>query len=285
MKEQERHKPIASIVSGGTKGKKRQRVAPLPAATTTTTLTEFDLEQLIVVGTCQKVEKDYLRLTSAPDPSTVRPLEVLRRSLELAKNKWATNKDAPECYVYMCSQLKSLRQDLMVQHIRTEFTVDVYEFHARVALESSDLNEYNQCQTQLKQMYTSGLPGSEMEFTAYRILYYLYLQGNKKYQQGSQDLAHLMAALPQAAFEHPAVKHALAMRESMLLENYHRFFRLYRDTPNLGNCILDMMLDSWRVKALQRIIRAYKPVIAVEFVAQELSFDSIEECVEFVIPL
>lgn len=76
-----------------------------------------------------------------------------------------------------------------------DFTISVYEFHGRVALQSGDLNEYNQCQTQLKQLYSSGLKGSEMEFTAYRILYYLYLQGNIKYQKGSQDIAHLMSTL------------------------------------------------------------------------------------------
>ena len=73
--------------------------------------------------------------------------------------------------------------------------MQVYESHARIALEIGDLNEYNQCQTQLKQLYAKGLQGCEMEFTAYRILYYLYLQGNKKYQSGSQDLLHIMASL------------------------------------------------------------------------------------------
>lgn len=77
--------------------------------------------------------------------------------------------------------------------------VHVYETHARIALEVGDLNEYNQCQTQLKQLYDSGLPGSEMEFTAYRILYYVYLQGNKKYQNGSSDLASILATLPDKA--------------------------------------------------------------------------------------
>ena len=88
-----------------------------------------------------------------------------------------------------------------------DLTVEVYERHARVALECRDLNEYNQCQTQLKQLYstirTKGLPvcGSEMEFTAYRILYYVYLQGNKKYQNGSSDLADIMSSLTPKAFK------------------------------------------------------------------------------------
>lgn len=33
----------------------------------------IDWDQMTIKGTCQKVEKKYLRLTSAPDPSTVRP--------------------------------------------------------------------------------------------------------------------------------------------------------------------------------------------------------------------
>ena len=88
----------------------------------------------------------------------------------------------------------------------TDLTVEVYESHARVALESRDLNEYNQCQTQLKQLYSTlkikknTKFGSEMEFIAYRILYYVYLQGNKKYQNGSSDLADIMASLSEEAF-------------------------------------------------------------------------------------
>jgi hypothetical protein len=76
--------------------------------------------------------------------------------------------------------------------------VHVYETHARVALECEDMNEYNQCQTQLKQLYAEGLVGSEMEFVAYRILYYVYLQANKKYTGGSSDLAFIMASLKPA---------------------------------------------------------------------------------------
>lgn len=185
---------------------------------------EFDLDGLRIVGTCAVLEKNYLRLTSAPHPSVVRPEPVLVKTMNMLKKKWGAQQVV---YPWICSQFKSVRQDLTVQHIlnskfrrieenisllcsshslllllpRTDFTVHVYETHARVALESKDMNEYNQCQTQLKQLYAAGLSGNEMEFTAYRILYYVYLLGNKKYTEGSKDLAHLMASLSPAAFK------------------------------------------------------------------------------------
>jgi len=130
-----------------------------------TTTSEFSPKKL--KGTSSALEKSYLRLTSAPKPSTIRPLKILKESLRMVKEKYIQDED----YSYVCDQLKSIRQDLTVQNIYNNFTVHVYETHGRIALESGDLSEYNQCSSRLQEMKLRGLKTSQDEFDCYRILY------------------------------------------------------------------------------------------------------------------
>lgn len=46
-----------------------------------------------------------------PNPNTIRPLEVLKQTLELIKRKWREEGN----YGYICDQFKSMRQDLIVR--------------------------------------------------------------------------------------------------------------------------------------------------------------------------
>lgn len=263
--------------------KERRRFQP-PSLTPTAeqSSVEFDPEKLKVVGTCEDLEKNYFRLTSAPDPDTVRPQRVLETHLRNLTRKWE-EKDAVECdYLWICDQLKSVRQDLFIQHIQNEFTVSAYEIHARIALEEGDLNEYNQCQTQLRELYATGLQGSALEFTGYRLLYFVYLSGNSKYSEGSTEMAHLMRELDAASKHSAGVAHALAVREAVATGNYCRFFQLFRDDPPFMNqCIMEAMIPTVRLAGLKSLLRAYRPTLDVAFVGEALGFEGRADCVEY----
>jgi SAC3 family protein LENG8/THP3 len=198
-----------------------------------------------VIGTCQTLEKQYFRLTSAPIPSQVRPESILRQTLDLLKKKWKKEGN----YSYICDQFKSMRQDLTVQRIKNAFTVNVYEIHARIALEKGDLGEYNQCQTQLCALYAHNLGGNPVEFKAYRILYFIHTSNRT-------SLNDVLADLTTAEKQEKAIKHALDVRSALALGNYHRFFRLYLDTPNMGAYLMDMFVVRERLAAMSNLCRA-----------------------------
>ena len=204
------------------------------------------MDQGPVIGRSQDLEKRYFRLTSAPNPDTVRSLPVLEKTLDFLKKKWKKENN----YSYICDEFKSLRQDLTVQHIKTEFTVSVYEIHARIALEKGDLGEYNQCQTQLRALYSQHLGGHPEEFKAYRILYFIHTSNRT-------DMNDVLADLTPTEKRDPAVKHALDARSALALGNYHRFFQLYLDTPNMGAYLMDMFVARERLNALSNICISY----------------------------
>lgn len=251
-------------------------------------LSEHELQKLRVVGTCRELEKPFLRLTSAPDPASVRPPDVLEAALIALKKKWRVarkSEDADagsraEMVAYMRSQLKAVRQDLVVQHIQTELTVAAYETHARVALQSKDFSEFHQCEAQLRQLYSKGLRGHTDEFWAYRILFLLCRQSRE--ETGFADMTRLLNDLPeecQGSAAWPATKHALAVRIAVQDHNYHSLLHakdgLITSTPNQGRCILNTMLEDWRLNALERMIKAYCPApVSRLFVLAQLGYDS-----------
>ncbi|KAI0890293.1 SAC3/GANP/Nin1/mts3/eIF-3 p25 family-domain-containing protein [Annulohypoxylon maeteangense] len=225
-----------------------------------------------IVGLNENLEKRYLRLTAAPKATDVRPERILHLTLDLLKKKW--RKDGN--YNYICDQFKSLRQDLTVQRVRNEFTVSVYEIHARIALEKGDLGEYNQCQTQLRALYKAGLKGNSTEFKAYRILYFIHTANRTALNDAIADLTT-------AEKEERPIKHALDVRSALALGNYHKFFQLYMDVPNMGAYLMDMFIKRERLSALATMCKSFKQDLKLRYITEELAFESDAEAAQFIL--
>ncbi|CAH8267714.1 unnamed protein product [Arabidopsis lyrata] len=199
---------------------------------------DIDWDALTVKGTCQEIEKRYLRLTSAPDPATVRPEDVLAKALIMVQ-------DSQKNYLFKCDQLKSIRQDLTVQWIHNHLTAKVYETHARLALEAGDLSEYNQCLSQLKTLYAEDIEGCSLEFVAYSLLYILYTLTTTE------------------NCYHPCPDY---------LKKIRRMKQLYKTAPNMNSCLMDLYVEKMCYKAVNFMSRSCRPTIPVSYIVQVLGF-------------
>jgi hypothetical protein len=239
---------------------------------------DLEHKKLWCIGTNQDFEKDYYRLTGPPEPNTIRPLSVLRRSLEYILSKYGRTNN----YRYVCDQLKAIRQDLTVQMIRNKFTIQVYESHARIAIENKDRDEFNQCQNQLKTLYkvvsnkeSSNLPMSSnnAEFIGYRLVYNILTKSFKDLNEVTKEIKK---NFPSDIY----LKHLLELKDAWHLNNYVKFFRLYTLSNHLTKCLINMFIERERKNALKIIIKSFRPSIRLESVYEMLAYESLEKCKE-----
>ena len=178
--------------------------------------------------------------------------------------------------------MKAIRQDLTLQNIKDEFAAEVYESHARLALENRDYSNYKQCQASLQGLYAGvsvqrgarpaathalyfpqGASGNTSEFTAYSILYSVCTNrcpaALRPLAAALADGAHrsqteikkLLRELdPVVAKGDANIQHALRVRTAMADSNYCLFFKLYREVPALGKFLMDYCVEQLRQAAL-----------------------------------
>eukprot|EP01012_Entosiphon_sulcatum_P031914 TRINITY_DN40637_c0_g1_i2.p1 TRINITY_DN40637_c0_g1~~TRINITY_DN40637_c0_g1_i2.p1 ORF type:complete len:764 (-),score=121.10 TRINITY_DN40637_c0_g1_i2:244-2496(-) len=205
-----------------------------------------------VEGLSEALEKPYLRLTQAPDPATVRTEAALRKALKFILEK---SKEKKEPYTYLWEQLKSIRQDLTVQRITNQFTVEVYETAARLALQYEDRGEFNQCQANLKWLYEQGVvvrPESVPEFKAYLIMYNAFLNS-------FADLTSEMESVTEELSSDEAVMHALKVADAWLEGNYVRLSKLYVVAPNMGKELMDLFQRERCLRIYPRLLKPFRP--------------------------
>ena len=196
--------------------------------------------QYSVIGTCRTLEKSYFRLTSAPDPALVRPPSILAahmKNLEIAVRQKSRD------YKWLSDQVRAVRQDLTVQGVKGKLATAVYEWNARLALENEDIGQFNQCQTQIKDLHAemdngeetfASLPGqtatdSKAEFLSYSLLYFA-LQGMRVDQQ---RFMMRWTTLPNDLKRHRFVSFAFDFRQALALGDFATVFRLYNESASM----------------------------------------------------
>jgi len=102
-----------------------------------------------LVGRNTDVERAFMRFSGQPKPEDVRPLTILREALAKAQDRWKSQRD----WSYVGEMLRSISQDLRVQHLHNSFAVEAHEYWAQVALESGDFRAFHTSAQELEAYY------------------------------------------------------------------------------------------------------------------------------------
>jgi hypothetical protein len=76
-------------------------------------------------------------------------------------------------------------------------------------------------------------------------------------------------------------RHALQVVKAVVHNDYRAFFRLYESAPHLTAYLMDFLVKRVRDAAYERIVRAYRPTISVEYFREALHFPDLEETRRF----
>ena len=221
---------------------------------------------VIVQGRCTDLEKDFLRLNGPPDAAKVRPEAVIRAALERLVAMIARGEGE---YRYHWSQLKAMRQDLIVQHLQNETAAAVEEVFARRALEHGDMRNFQKCSTALRVLFDAGVGGARAEFDAYRILANVcqdHCTSDELLKSIKEATAHGVGAAVE-------VRHALRVQTALVTGNSRGFWKLYGTAPHCGRLIMDRAAPAVRLEAMKALATRFRPAAGQDFCLAVLGFD------------
>ena len=148
------------------------------------------------------------------------------------------------------------------------------------------MNEFNRCQTQLKELYTHGEKSPNMlEFACYQLLYCFFSQQHV-------DTNAFLRSLRATFLQSPEIQTVLRVCRALRTEDFEQFFRLYEREAIPFECrhFMKQFFRRMRVLALYALFSTYsncggittriKPSVSLLMVKELLHFDSFEEAVE-----
>lgn len=176
------HQPSLSIVVGKPRSAKMGTSAGASFSAATSSTTTKQSQSSVIVGTSTSLVKAYVRPATAPNLQQVRPLAILQRAFEHAlfaaaaptQAAVAASTAAPTSSSGLLSitptsqlevladQLKSIRQDLTIQTLETDFTSLVYETHARLSIALNHTTDFGQCLNFVKKLHGRGMSGASL---------------------------------------------------------------------------------------------------------------------------
>jgi hypothetical protein len=245
----------------------------------------------VLVGTSQTVAKGFVRPSSAPLLSAIRPEAVLRRAFAMCLAK---SRDDIE---FTADQIKSIRQDLTVQQLESAFSAAVYEFHTRVAVLAGHLAEIGQCLTHVRSLHAKGIlgppraefeavctnayllppaacPDVSVEFAGYRILY-SGLMG-KHDDDVANEIARLEATHNAQVWQHPFISHAINAVTNKHNAVVFRKMVSAAPTPLYGR-LMSLFLPKLRLEWIRTLVSGFVDFVSEEALVEYLGLESGEE--------
>ena len=90
-----------------------------------------------------------------------------------------------------------------------------------------------------------------------------------------------MRALAAEDLQLPGISYAMQIIKAAKLTDYHTFFVLYRQAPDMSGFILDFIVAGIRAAAYAVMLKAYMPLVPIQFINSELGFDDMQDCLDF----
>jgi hypothetical protein len=243
------------------------------------------------------MEKGYVRPSSAPLSQNVRPEAVLRRAFIMCLGKLRDDLE------YSADQIKSIRQDLTVQHVESPFSAAVYEYHTRVAVVAGHLAELGQCLNHVRALHAKGIFGPreeyasicaaphvvppancdvKLEFAAYRILY-SGLMG-KHDDDVANEIGRLEASGDESVWRHPFIDHAIRTVTSK--HNAVVFQGLLASAPTvLYGRLMALFLPKLRLEWIRTVVTGFVDFLPEGVLATYLGLDSAQEAKSLLAPV